>query len=81
MKNIFFYSLLSLVVFTTGVLSAQDFGKLDLSPMDIAWFPAKHMDANKKMRIIYNRPQLKSRSLTKLQKLHFTRMLSLVEKR
>ncbi|MFT5022179.1 MAG: hypothetical protein ACI834_000857 [Colwellia sp.] len=66
MKNIFFYSLLTLVVFTTSVLSAQDFGKLDLSPMDIAWFPAKHMDANKKMRVIYNRPQLKSRSLSVL---------------
>jgi hypothetical protein len=34
--------------------------------MDIAWFPAKHMDANKKMRVIYNRPQLKSRSLSTL---------------
>ena len=55
-----------LVVLTTGILSAQDFGKLDVSPMDIAWFPDKHMDANKKMRVIYSRPQLKSRSLSTL---------------
>jgi hypothetical protein len=66
MKNIALYSISALCFLATSVLSAQDFGKLDVSPMDIAWYPAKHMDANKKMRVIYNRPQLKNRSLETL---------------
>ena len=66
MKTNLFYSLCFFGLLCSSILFAQDFGKLDASPMDIAWFPAKHMDANKKMRVIYNRPQLKSRSLTTL---------------
>ena len=66
MKTNLFYSLCLFSLLWSSNLSAQDFGKLDASPMDIAWFPAKHMDANKKMRVIYNRPQLKSRSLSTL---------------
>ncbi len=66
MKNIALYSITALCLVASSILSAQDFGKLDVSPMDIAWYPAKHMDANKKMRVIYNRPQLKNRSLETL---------------
>lgn len=66
MKKYFIYSLFVATLLMSSTLSAQDFGKLDVSPMDIAWFPAKHMDANKKMRVIYNRPQLKNRSLSTL---------------
>ncbi len=66
MKNIALYSITALCFIASSILSAQDFGKLDVSPMDIAWYPAKHMDANKKMRVIYNRPQLKNRSLETL---------------
>ena len=66
MKRNLFYSLCLFGILCSSSLFAQDFGKLDASPMDIAWFPAKHMDANKKMRVIYNRPQLKSRSLSTL---------------
>jgi len=66
MKKMLQYTAFAFAILISSSLGAQDFGKLDASPMDIAWFPAKHMDANKKMRVIYNRPQLKNRGLSTL---------------
>lgn len=47
-------------------VSAQDFPKMDASPMDAAAFPTSYKDANKLIKIIYSRPQLNGRSLGKL---------------
>jgi len=54
-----------LMVLSTTI-SAQDFSELDKSPLDIAAHPSSYKDANKQMKIIYSRPQLKGRSLDKL---------------
>ena len=54
-----------LMVFSTNI-QAQEFSKLDKSPLDIASFPSSYKDSNKQMKIIYSRPQLKGRSLSKL---------------
>lgn len=54
-----------LMVLSTNI-SAQKFSDLDKSPMDIAAYPTSYKDANKQMKIIYSRPQLKGRSLSKL---------------
>jgi len=48
--------------------NAQDFSGLDKSPMDAASFPSSYKVADKAVRIIYGRPQLKGRSLSDLAK-------------
>ena len=47
-------------------VNAQEFRKLDKSPMDTAAFPTSYKEANKQMKVIYSRPQLKGRELSKL---------------
>tara|TARA_R110002049_G_scaffold993_11_gene7264 strand:- start:47652 stop:48194 length:543 start_codon:yes stop_codon:yes gene_type:complete len=47
-------------------VNAQEFPKLDKSPMDAAAFPTSYKDANKLIRIIYSRPQLNGRELSTL---------------
>jgi len=47
-------------------VNAQEFPKLDKSPMDAAAFPTSYKDANKQIKIVYGRPQLKGRDLAKL---------------
>ena len=54
-----------MMLFGTQV-NAQKFGDLDKSPMDAAAFPTSYKDANKLIKIVYSRPQLKGRSLDKL---------------
>ncbi|MDO7138461.1 DUF2911 domain-containing protein [Algibacter lectus] len=64
-------TLLTSLVFVFALLlstnvSAQKFAKLDKSPMDAAAFPTNYKDANKSIKIIYSRPQLKGRDLATL---------------
>jgi len=47
-------------------VNAQEFSELDKSPLDIAAYPTSYKDANKQMKVIYSRPQLKGRELSKL---------------
>lgn len=47
-------------------VEAQDFPKLDASPMDAASFPSSYKESNKLIKIIYSRPQLKGRELSEL---------------
>lgn len=47
-------------------LQAQDFPKLDKSPMDAAAHPKSYRVSDKLAKIIYSRPQLKGRSLSRL---------------
>ncbi len=53
------------ITFSTEAL-AQKFSGLDKSPMDMAAFPNDYKKADKAVRVIYSRPQLKGRSLSEL---------------
>ncbi|WP_034044328.1 DUF2911 domain-containing protein [Wocania ichthyoenteri] len=47
-------------------VNAQEFPKMDKSPMDAAAYPASYKESNKLIKIIYSRPQLKGRDLETL---------------
>jgi len=55
-----------LLVATTFTLQAQEFKGLDKSPLDMIKFPVSNSETNKLIRVIYSRPQLNGRSVTKL---------------
>ncbi|WP_439130735.1 DUF2911 domain-containing protein [Polaribacter sp.] len=64
-------AILSIAIFTIALISstetfAQKFSKLDVSPMDAASYPTNWRNADKLVKIIYSRPQLKGRKLDKL---------------
>jgi hypothetical protein len=58
--------LFALLMAIGSSVNAQEFRKLDKSPMDTAAFPTSYKEANKQMKVIYSRPQLKGRALSKL---------------
>jgi hypothetical protein len=64
--TLIFTTLLLFSFFFTSNVNAQKFSDLDVSPMDIAAYPTSYRDSNKQIKIIYSRPQLKERSLSKL---------------
>ncbi|AUS07250.1 DUF2911 domain-containing protein [Pseudotamlana carrageenivorans] len=68
MKNSTFIASLALVclLFLSTNVNAQKFAKLDKSPMDAAAYPASYKEPNKLIKVIYSRPQLKDRALSKL---------------
>ncbi len=57
---------LALIMLLSINVNAQEFAKLDKSPMDAAAFPTSYKEANKLIKIVYSRPQLKGRELSKL---------------
>lgn len=66
MKKILTLTTFMFVLVLTTVATAQDFSEMDKSPMDMAAYPTDYKIADKSMRIIYGRPQLKGRSLEEL---------------
>lgn len=67
MKNVRLTTLVcTLVLFATQLSFAQDFSGLDKSPMDAASYPSSYKVSNKAVKVIYSRPQLKGRELSKL---------------
>lgn len=54
-----------ILLLSTNV-NAQNFKDLDKSPMDAAAFPTDYKDADKLIKIVYSRPQLKDRAVSKL---------------
>lgn len=56
----------ALLLIASTNMQAQKFKSLDKSPLDIAAYPSDYKDANKLLKVIYSRPQLKERSLSKL---------------
>lgn len=62
-NNLLIFGLCMLVV---PFLGAQEFSNLDVSPLDLASYPSSYRNADKSLRIIYSRPQLKGRELSKL---------------
>ncbi|MHB0753683.1 DUF2911 domain-containing protein [Polaribacter sp. M15] len=64
-------AILSIAIFTIALISstetfAQKFPKMDVSPMDAASYPTNWRNADKLVKVIYSRPQLKGRKLDKL---------------
>ena len=57
------FAFMVLLSFNTN---AQEFAKMDKSPMDAAAFPASYKNAEKLVKIVYSRPQLKDRAVSKL---------------
>ncbi|MDO5977945.1 DUF2911 domain-containing protein [Flavivirga spongiicola] len=66
-KSTFFTTIaFAFIMLLSTNVDAQKFSKLDKSPMDAAAFPASYKDANKLIKIVYSRPQLKGRALSAL---------------
>ena len=64
-------AILSIVIFTISLISsteitAQEFPKIDVSPMDAVSHPNNWRESKKLVKVVYSRPQLKGRSLEKL---------------
>ena len=62
---------ISIFVFTlisSLQLTAQEFKKLDKSPMDMATYPSSYKISDKIVKVVYSRPQLNGRDLIKLAK-------------
>ncbi|CAM1370286.1 Asparagine synthetase B [Tenacibaculum soleae] len=64
-------SIVSIFIFTialvfTNKVIAQKFPKLDKSPMDAATYPKNSRISDKLVKVIYSRPKLKKRALSKL---------------
>lgn len=66
MKNLFLLTFFAFAMVYSTEATAQKFSGLDKSPMDIASYPASYKEADKSVRVIYSRPQLKGRSLADL---------------
>lgn len=66
MKNLLTITAMALLMVCTTSATAQEFGELDKSPMDVATYPTSYREANKVVRITYSRPQLKGRVLADL---------------
>lgn len=66
MKKLILLATCMFALLLTTVSTAQDFSGIDKSPMDMAAFPTDYKIADKAVRIIYSRPQLKGRSMAEL---------------
>jgi len=66
MKKNVFVVVLATVLMITSEISAQKFAELDKSPMDVASYPTSYKMSDKLVKIIYSRPQLRGRELSKL---------------
>ncbi|MDO6743076.1 DUF2911 domain-containing protein [Tenacibaculum soleae] len=64
-------SVVSIFIFTialvfTNKVVAQSFAGLDKSPMDAAAYPSSYRVSDKLVKVVYSRPQLKGRKVSKL---------------
>ncbi|GAA3781834.1 hypothetical protein GCM10022271_12640 [Corallibacter vietnamensis] len=58
-------TIICILFFTTNSF-AQDFKKLDVSPMDAAAYPSSHNEFYKLVKVTYSRPQLRGRTIESL---------------
>ncbi|PQJ80711.1 DUF2911 domain-containing protein [Polaribacter porphyrae] len=65
-KAILSIAIFAITLTTSTEVTAQDFPKMDVSPMDAASYPVNWRNADKLVKVIYSRPQLKGRDLDKL---------------
>ncbi|GAL90843.1 DUF2911 domain-containing protein [Jejuia pallidilutea] len=68
MKKSSIYSTIALafIMLLSMNMNAQKFSELDKSPMDAAAFPRDYKVSDKLIKIVYSRPMLKGRELSKL---------------
>lgn len=64
MKNLLTLAIIAVTMMFSSEAVAQNFSGLDKSPADIALYPSR--DADKIVKVVYSRPQLKGRSLSDL---------------
>lgn len=65
MKKLITLAVIALT-FSFSAITAQEFSGMDKSPADIASYPSSYKVADKYVKIVYSRPQLKGRSLAEL---------------
>lgn len=65
-KNILVIAVFAIALVFSNDLSAQKFAGIDKSPMDAASFPSSYKESNKIVKVVYSRPQLKGRAVSKL---------------
>lgn len=68
MKKLLTIAFIAIALAFSTEANAQKFSGLDKSPVDIATFPSSYKVADKAVRVIYGRPQLKGRSVSELAK-------------
>ena len=66
MKQLLVLTCFMFALVFTQETQAQNFSGLDKSPADIASFPTSYRVADKAVKVVYSRPQLKGRSLSDL---------------
>ncbi|NND16021.1 MAG: DUF2911 domain-containing protein [Eudoraea sp.] len=66
MKKLVLLLVIALTFGITNTIQAQKFSGLDKSPADIASYPSSYRVADKAVKVVYSRPQLKGRSLAQL---------------
>lgn len=66
MKKLLVFPFLIATLILSTESSAQNFSGLDKSPLDQVTYPMGHREAEKSVRVLYSRPQLKGRSLSDL---------------
>jgi hypothetical protein len=66
MRKLMTLSAILLAMVFSNEITAQEFSGLDKSPADIASYPASGRVSDKKIKVVYSRPQLKGRSLADL---------------
>ena len=66
MKQLLVLTCFMFALVFTQETQAQKFSGLDKSPADIASFPTSYRVADKAVKVVYSRPQLKGRSLSDL---------------
>ncbi|MCD8408674.1 DUF2911 domain-containing protein [Tenacibaculum finnmarkense] len=67
MKKIIFVTVvLILTVLFSNQVTAQSFAGLDKSPMDVAAYPSSYRISDKLVKVVYSRPQLRRRTVSKL---------------
>ena len=65
-KAILSIAICAIALISTTNANAQECAPMDKSPMDAASYPVNWRNADKLVKVIYSRPQLKGRSLDKL---------------
>ena len=65
-KSTLSVAIIAITFFTTIQITAQKFKALDKSPMDAASYPSDYKVSDKVIKVVYSRPQLKGRAISKL---------------
>ena len=65
-KSILSIAIFAITLLATTETAAQKFKGLDKSPMDVASFPSNYKISDKVVKVVYSRPQLRGRAVSKL---------------